>query len=67
MHHIIAFVLCVQMKHIHRDRKQASNSQGLGARGWGGPFHGYSVSFGHDESPQTYTVSMVAHFVNIIH
>ena len=51
MHHMIPFVVCVQMEHIHRDKNQTSSRQGLGAGGWGGPVHGYSVSSGHDESP----------------
>lgn len=51
MPHMILFVVCVQMEQIHRDKIQTNSRQGLGAGGWGGPGHGYSVSFGHDESP----------------
>lgn len=63
---MIPFVVCVQMEHIHKTIEQAV-ARIWELEGGEGLFTGTSVSFGHDESPQTYIVSMVALFVNIIH
>lgn len=64
---MIPFVVCVQMEHIHRDKTRQAVARIWELEGGEGLFTGTAFPLGMMKVPQTYIVSMVALFVNIIH
>lgn len=69
---MIPFVVCVQMEHIHRDKTRQAVARIWELEGGEGLFTGTAfplgmIPLGMMKVPQTYIVSMVALFVNIIH
>lgn len=64
---MIPFVVCVQMEHIHRDKTRQAVARIWELEGGEGLFMGTAFPLGMMKVPQTYIVSMVALFVNIIH